>query len=337
MASQAGGRLRSRLDAVWYGGRRPGLGLRALAGCYALTAALSALINKALASHPGVPVIVVGNLAVGGTGKTPLVIRLLEVLAGAGFRPGVVSRGYRSRAGAGPVFVSPGSSAREVGDEPLLIHRRSGVPVAVGSRRARAAKALRERHPVDVIVSDDGLQHYRLERDLEIAVIDGERGLGNGRLLPAGPLRERPNRLESVDYVVVNGGPCQPGSVPMSMELASPVSLSAGRPREFAKFGPDPVIAMAGIGHPERFFAQLEDRGLRLERRPFPDHHEYRAADLDGCAGREVMVTEKDAVKLAAHAGDNFWSVPANARLPAGFERALVSRVAELKRGNHPT
>ncbi len=324
------------LDAVWYGSKPPGLGLRALELCYALLAPLHRAAGRLLATHPGVPVVVVGNLTAGGAGKTPLVIRLVELATAGGLRAGVVSRGYRSRAGTGPRFVETSSSAEAVGDEPLLIRRKTGVPVAVGSKRVGAARALSARHRLDLIVSDDGLQHLRLKRDMEIVVIDGMRGFGNRRLLPAGPLRERPERLKSVDYVVINGGPADRGQVAMTLELEPAISLVGGRTRPLAEFRGAPVVALAGIGHPERYFRALEQRGLRLERRAFPDHHAYQASDLAGCGDRPVLMTEKDAVKLGGFAGANCWAVPVRARLPEEFEHELSARftaLAQARRG----
>jgi tetraacyldisaccharide 4'-kinase len=283
----------------------------------------------------GVPVVIAGNISVGGTGKTPLVLWLAHLLRRNGMQPGIVSRGYRGSA-THPLEVTAASDPAEVGDEPLLLARRSGCPVWIGRDRVAAAQSLLAAHPTcDVIISDDGLQHYRLARDVEIAVVDGDRGLGNGLLLPAGPLREPASRLDSVDAVVVNGrGPSSalhPSTSSARTEFRA--STSAGR-REFSMqlegsrflslVGPDRVVhaehfkgkrvyAIAGIGHPPRFFAHLEALGLAFERRAFPDHHEYVASDIDFADADAVVMTEKDAVKCAAFARPIHWVLPVDA------------------------
>ncbi len=273
------------------------------------------------------PVIVVGNITVGGTGKTPLVIWLTQTLRGAGLRPGVVSRGYGGQARQWPQAVEAHSDPALVGDEPVLIARRTTCPVMVAPDRCAAIRALLARHDVDVIISDDGLQHYAMARDLEIAVIDGQRRLGNGWCLPAGPLREPATRLASVDWVVNNGGPAKPGEYLMRLEMTQAVNLRSGQRRPLADFGP--VHAVAGIGHPQRFFAQLRQQGLRLTPHPFADHHRYTAQELafDG----EVLMTEKDAVKCRHFAHEGLWYVPVQARLEPEFKTALLARLDALR------
>lgn len=251
-----------------------------------------------------VPVIVVGNLGVGGTGKTPLTIHLAQALRARGRRPGIVSRGYRGRA-VGPLAVDSRSDPAQAGDEPVVLARRAGCPVVVGRDRAAAAAFLLASHPeCDVILCDDGLQHYRLRRDVEVAVFD-RRGTMNGWCLPAGPLREPVERLREVDAVVFNGTPSPPPSTfgrpvfalrLLANAFARPEAPDV--PRTAAEFSGLRLHAVAGIGAPERFFAQLEGMGLDFEPHPFPDHHEYRAADL-AFVGDAILTTEKDAVKLA--------------------------------------
>ena len=263
-------------------------------------------------SRLSVPVIVVGNITVGGTGKTPLVIWLASFLTREGFRPGIVSRGYGSGSDAAR-RVTRDADASSVGDEPLLLARRTGCPMWIGKDRAAAAKALLRSDPAcNVIVSDDGLQHYALARDLEIAVIDGTRGLGNRLMLPAGSLREPPSRLRSVDAVVVNGDDCPgfPDSPAIAMKLEG---------REFHNLlNPDHIVdasrfynqrlhAVAGIGNPQRFFDHLAALGLRFEAHAFPDHHPYSAQDLAFAHADAVLMTEKDAVKCAAFAAETYW------------------------------
>ena len=278
----------------------------------------------------GAPVVVVGNITVGGTGKTPLVLWLAALLQRHGLRPGIVSRGYGGRATrATPVTAD--ADPRVVGDEPLLLARRSGCPVYVGRNRVAAAQALRAAHPAcNVIVSDDGLQHYRLRRDMEIAVIDGARGLGNGLLLPAGPLREPARRLTRVDAVVVNGEPHEawPGACRMQLEgtrfrnLRHPERIATARELEGRR-----VWAIAGIGHPPRFFAHLEALGMTFERRGFPDHHDYVEADLDLPGAEAIVMTEKDAVKCARFASDIHWVLPVDAAPDPQLEQLVLRKL----------
>lgn len=282
-----------------------------------------------------VPVLVVGNITAGGTGKTPLVIALAQGLRQAGYHPGIVSRGYGGH-GRLPRAVSPQSDPLDVGDEPVLLARESGCPVWVGRARALAAQALLARHPeVDLIISDDGLQHYALARDVEIVVVDGERGFGNGQLLPAGPLREPTWRLQTVDAVVINGGLAD---APLShhefaMRLEGEVLYNLRDPALEARpevFAGQTLLAMAGIGHPERFFAKLRALGLAIEPRPLPDHHRYTPADFREAAGQPIVMTEKDAVKCAAlAAGDEVWVLPVRAELDPRLLPALLAKLKE--------
>jgi tetraacyldisaccharide 4'-kinase len=256
-----------------------------------------------------VPVIVVGNLFVGGSGKTPLVLWLVEELQRRGYRPGVVMRGYGSRRQDSPRLVDASASAEEVGDEALLVARRGQCPVAISARRPEAARLLADRFTVDVIVSDDGLQHYRLGRDIEIAVIDADRELGNGHCLPMGPLREPPSRLRSVDLVVYNGSGS--GERPCRFELVP----RAPRPVCPSESGPEPkaggtVHAVAGIGNPDRFFATVKKMGFGVIPHPFPDHHRFRANDLRFGDSAPVLMTEKDAVKCTGLGVSGLWYVP---------------------------
>ncbi|MDR2113151.1 MAG: tetraacyldisaccharide 4'-kinase [Candidatus Accumulibacter sp.] len=293
-----------------------------------------------------VPVIVVGNLTVGGSGKTPLVLWLVERLRERGWRPGIVSRGYGGEGGEGgavrPVF--PASDAARVGDEPLLLARRSGVPVFAGRDRVAAGNALLAAHPeCDVLVSDDGLQHYRLERRVEIAVFD-RRGAGNGRLLPAGPLREPPGRLAGVTAVVLNGGgdareyrsvaPC------FSMHLAGQCFVALEDRRKTcpaAELRGKSLHAVAGIGDPSRFFSQLAGLGLEFSPHAFPDHHVYREEDLAFARGGVLLMTEKDAVKCAGLALPETWVLPVEARIDdAPDGSSLLDTILEKLNGRTP-
>ena len=273
----------------------------------------------------GCPVIVVGNLAVGGTGKTPLVIAIAKILAARGVRVGVICRGYRGMARRWPRKVRPDSDPDRVGDEAVLLARRTGVPVAAGPNRIAAGRILRRRSKCDVILSDDGLQHLRLARDVEIVVIDGARRHGNGRCLPAGPLREPLGRLASVDLVVANGA-AAPGETEMRMEPGDAVSLTdASLTCPLDAFRGTPVHAVCGIGHQERFFRTLEERGLTLVRHPFPDHHPFREEEIRFSDDAPVLMTEKDAVKCERFAGPRHWYVPVDAVLSSELEARFLS------------
>lgn len=282
------------------------------------------------------PVVVVGNITVGGTGKSPLVLWLADFLGGRGMRPGIIARGYGGASHA-PTPVPTGGDASAFGDESAMMARRSGAPVFVGADRVATARALLAAHPgCDVILSDDGLQHYRMGRAVEIAVIDGARGLGNGFVLPAGPLREPPGRLASVDAIVVNisqssGVVVTTGSPPsFAMKLAGAEFCSLVNPAH--RVGPEhfanlTVHAVAGIGNPGRFFAQLKRLGLKTVEHPFPDHHAFTAADLAfGDAGHIVM-TEKDAVKCSRFASERHWVLPINAEIDPAFGAWLLKKL----------
>jgi tetraacyldisaccharide 4'-kinase len=273
------------------------------------------------------PVVVVGNITVGGTGKTPIVIALVEALRRAGLRPGVVSRGYGATHGDFPRRVSADSSAGDCGDEPLLIFRRTGCPCVVSPDRPEAVRALLAQADVDIVISDDGLQHYALERDLEIVVVDKDAGLGNGFCLPAGPLREPPSRLAEVDQVLYRGSEDPADGV--SYRIEGLVNLVNGEHRALdAAAFPDWVVALAGIGRPQQFFNTLRGAGLQLETRVFPDHHAYVADDFADLPSRPLIMTEKDAVKCQGLVGDNAWYLKISAVLPD----ALINRVVTLAR-----
>ncbi len=277
------------------------------------------------------PVIVVGNLSVGGTGKTPLTLWLAAALREAGESVGILSRGY-GRAAGGLLTVDPDSDWREVGDEPLLLRRRSGCPTVVSADRARGAQRLAQLG-AGVVLCDDGLQHLRLARDLEIVVIDGARGFGNGRLLPAGPLRELPRALGRAGLAVVNGLPAHASLTGLAslvrMDLTFQEAQALGGPgrRALAEFVPGPVHAVAGIGNPQRFFTQLRAQGLTLIEHPFPDHHPLTATELDFRDGRPVLMTEKDAVKCGSIAAPGLWFVPVTAQFSAQGAAQVLGRV----------
>ena len=277
----------------------------------------------------GCPIVVVGNLSAGGTGKTPLVIAIAMLLARRGLRVGVVCRGYRGSASRWPRQVRSDSDPNRVGDEAVLLARRTGGPVAAGPNRIAAARILFRRAKCDVILSDDGLQHLRLARDVEIVVVDGVRRHGNGRCMPAGPLREPLGRLASVDLVVVNGA-ARSGELEMQLVAGDAVSLvDAGQTRPLDSFRGAPVHAVCAIGHAERFFRTLEAHGVTIVRHPFPDHHPFREAEIRFPDGASVLMTEKDAVKCERFADARHWYVPVEAVLSSELEARLLAILRE--------
>ena len=291
-----------------------------------------------------VPVVIVGNVTVGGAGKTPLVIALIGALRSRGFVPGVVSRGYggsdtRDDGAIAAVDPSAVDAADRLGDEPVLIARRTGAPVFVGKHRTEAARALLTTHPeVDVLLSDDGLQHYALARDFEIAVFD-ERGAGNGRMIPAGPLREPISRLGEVDAIVLNGPdaplPKMPADVvprnpPFRMELVAGEAYGVNDPtrvRAIGSFRGRRLTAAAGIGNPERFFAMLRATGLSFHRMVLSDHHRYRSNPFEWRNSEAVLMTEKDAVKCVRFDEARMWAIPVTARVDDALVDAIIARI----------
>jgi tetraacyldisaccharide 4'-kinase len=272
-----------------------------------------------------VPVIVVGNITVGGTGKTPLIICLAEFLKKSGYRPGIISRGYGGKAESWPQWVSAESDPKLIGDEALLIAKQTGCPLVVGPLRVEAAKALLKQADCDVILSDDGLQHYALNRTIEIAVIDGERRFGNGYCLPAGPLREPIERLQSVDLVVVNGQEAEENQFTMQLVGNTLINLVTGEQKSLDKFKGVECHALAGIGNPERFFEVLASAGLIFKSQSFPDHYQFQNHDIQYSDNKPVLMTEKDAVKCSAFAGIKHWYLPVKAVPETGFTEQLLN------------
>jgi len=338
------------LNKVWYGGDKPPVWLRALIPVYRGGFWLDKKFKSARqpAGLKGRAIVVVGNVVAGGSGKTPLVIRLCQLTRQAGYRPAVISRGYGRSSGV-LAEVSKDSSPAEIGDEPLIIARRSGAPVVVAADRCAAAQFLFDRG-ADLVISDDGLQHHRLPRSLEICVVDGERGFGNGELLPAGPLREPPSRLNNVDFVLINGAPdALPGQpVPgdlvgrhgdaVRMELAPGLlhALNGTETWRLSQFAGCRVNAIAGIGNPDRFFRVLQQAGLQTKNHAFPDHHAFTRQDFSALEqGLPVLMTEKDAVKCRGLGLDNAWFLAVEAMLPASWESAFLQRLdAGLAQGS---
>ena len=327
--------------AWWHDGSTPPWYSRVLAVLYGnLTALRRSAYRRGWLRRlrTGAPVVVVGNIVAGGTGKTPLVIALVERLRAEGWNPGIASRGHGREDEATPRWVDADSAASQVGDEPLLIARATGAKVRVDRDRVAAAKAL-VAAGCDVIVCDDGLQHYRLARDIEIEVQDARRRYGNGRLLPAGPLREPVERAADCDFRVLNLGVASEadaqrdsdfGEWPMRLQVGSAQPLHGGRAQPLSAFAGQRVHAVAGIGDPERFFSMLREAGIAVVPHAFPDHHAYVAADFEFGSRLPVLMTVKDAVKCADLTDAQAFMVPVDAVLPEAFWSGLLERLSAL-------
>jgi tetraacyldisaccharide 4'-kinase len=332
--------MEQRLTKLWYRDTAGPSLLQPLSWLYAtaIRVRATAYARRWLTTHHvDKPVVVVGNLTVGGTGKTPLVIWLARHLTERGLRVGIVSRGYGSEAAEAPRQVNETSNWQDVGDEPLLLYRGTQCITLIGRDRVAAAQALVTRG-VDVIVSDDGLQHLRLARDCEIVVIDGTRGFGNGRMLPAGPLREPVSHVADADVIVINGTAehssllrvvsIEARALQMTLLPGDAVRLDGREPpRSLEAFRGRSVHAVAGIGNPARFFRDLRARGLDVIEHAFPDHHPFAAHDLSFGDDLPVLMTEKDAVKCASFADPRLWSVPATATFSEAQARELLDHV----------
>lgn len=316
----------------WYSPRAP-LWLLPLSWLFSLLVRLRRLAYRSgvfRSERLPVPVIVIGNISVGGAGKTPLVVWLVKQLQLAGYRPGIITRGYGGQAQQWPQQVTPESDPVMVGDEPVLLAQRCGCHIVAAPDRVAAARALLQNSACDIVISDDGLQHYRLQRDVEIVVVDGARRFGNGHLLPAGPLREPLSRLQQVDHVVANGA-AQSGEVKMQLVPGRLISLSDdNRSAALAEFHGQQVHAVAGIGNPGRFFELLKNSGLSVIEHPFPDHHGFAAGDLSFGDDLPVLMTEKDAVKCRPYADGRMWYLPVEAQLDESFARSLMQRIKNL-------
>lgn len=279
--------------------------------------------------HFPVPVIVIGNITVGGTGKTPLVIWLANFLKTKGFNPGIVSRGFGGKKQFLPCWVDSQSDPQMVGDEAVLLAKRSHCPVIISVNRVAAVRELLAKKDCDVVLTDDGLQHYRLARDIEIAVIDGERGFGNHCFLPAGPLRESPRRLKKVDFVVHHR---EEKNGILTMQLFGNEFLSVNNENEYLQIenlSNKTIHAVAGIGNPGRFFSVLREKGLQVIEHVFPDHHLYCAADFYFSDLLPIIMTEKDAVKCKSFADERFWYLPVEVKIDKRFQVALLSKLLD--------
>lgn len=324
------------VEDLWYGKHPLSIVLAPLAWCYQLAMTLRRLMYQSgilPIQRLDVPVIVVGNIVAGGTGKTPLVIWLADYLQDKGFHPGIVSRGYKSKVKRWPQQVRKDSNPELVGDEPVLLARRTNCPVAIAPNRHTAAEALIEHEDVDIIICDDGLQHYALARDIEIAVIDGVRRHGNGRCFPAGPLRESANRLKNVDMIVCNTGAVR-GEFEMEYVLQQLHSVSDENKRcDIGQFANQTIHAIAGIGNPAKFFASLRGRGLRLIEHEFPDHYQFKTEDIHFDDGLPVVMTEKDAVKCTEFASAEHWFLSINVKMTNAFHHRLTILLKDISNG----
>jgi tetraacyldisaccharide 4'-kinase len=320
-------------EKIWYGNARFAPLLVPFSYLYQMAMVLRRSLYRLGLFHQdgvSVPVIVVGNLTVGGTGKTPFVIALAKWLEEQGERPGIVTRGYGGRSKHYPVLLSEQSDLAEVGDEALLIARQTGCPVMVDPRRVRAAQALVAQTDCTIVISDDGLQHTQLARDIEILLVDGRRRFGNELLLPAGPLREPLTRIQQVDFVV-SKGQAMPDEYSMEFHYGEITNLRDPSLKLSPTSNPQLAFAFAGIGNPQLFYEQLDHLGFSLRKHSFPDHYQFTGTDFAFTDSVPVIMTEKDAVKCTAFAQSNWWYLPITATLPTGFWQAFTKRLQEVK------
>ncbi|WP_269618344.1 tetraacyldisaccharide 4'-kinase [Zhongshania sp. BJYM1] len=311
--------VEQRINAAWYG--RPAW-LLLLLPLMVLFRVVASLRRYVITSRScGAPVIVVGNISVGGSGKTPAVLALAEFCRNRGFRVGIVSRGYGGKAPYYPYLLDENSTPSMAGDEPCLISRRSGLPVAIAPDRLAAATLLVEQQQCDIIISDDGLQHYRLARDIEVLLVDGQRGFGNGYCLPVGPLREPIERASTVDLTIINGGSDTLVGYTMTLTGDTALNLVSGEKCDLCDWPESQrrIHAVAGIGNPSRFFTALRNKGFDVIEHPFADHHAFRSVDVSFDDTHPVIMTEKDAVKCAPFALENTWSLPVDADIDTAF------------------
>lgn len=324
------------IEKIWSGQSPLWILLLPLSGLYGLVSNLIRLsyrLGLRKSWRAPVPVVVVGNLTAGGNGKTPVVVWLVEQLQQRGIRVGVVSRGYGGKARHYPLVLDGHTSSDEAGDEPVLIFQRTGAAVAVSPVRCEAVQALLAGNQPQIIITDDGLQHYALARDYEIVVVDGIRRFGNGWWLPAGPMRERESRLRDVDAVITNGGTPQTGEIAMHLAPSLAVNLLTGEKRDASTL--TEVVAMAGIGHPPRFFATLEKLGVTpVNTHGLADHQALTESDVAALARPEqtLLMTEKDAVKCRAFAHANWWYLPVDAQIASPAAEKLLTDILSLLR-----
>jgi tetraacyldisaccharide 4'-kinase len=332
--------LKEFIENIWYSKHPLGLLLLPLSWIYTLIIVLRRLCYQSgliAVNQIDAPVIIVGNISVGGTGKTPLVIWLAEYFKRKGFKPGIVSRGYGGKLSGKTQQVRADSDPLLVGDEPVLIAKRTTCPVAIAIQRRKAAEELIEHRGCNLILCDDGMQHYSLGRDIEIAVIDGQRRFGNKHCLPAGPLREPIGRLKTVDFVVSKYIASR-HEYKMEYHYGDLVSLTdSTKTIPVSSLGGQSVHAVAGIGNPDRYFSYLRNHKLKLIMHDFPDHHSFTVDDVKFNDGLTVVMTEKDAVKCAAYATEQHWYLPITATLPESFTYRLDTLMKEIINGQKTT
>ncbi|HTN32932.1 MAG TPA: tetraacyldisaccharide 4'-kinase [Marinobacter sp.] len=333
--------MTSLVDRLWYGKSRPLRFLAPLSWLYlAIAASRRRKAWRAMDGSLPVPVIVIGNITAGGTGKSPLTSWLATELKAAGWQPVIISRGYGGKSSRYPLLVNPDTDPAVAGDEPVMLAQSTGCPVVVDPQRKRGANWALGQKLGNILICDDGLQHYSLPRDIELAVFDGVRGIGNGAIIPVGPLREPVSRLSSVDYVVINGGGTVPGDAldsfrgiehpqihAMALEPLSLVHVKTGKTRAVNELHGQSVRAVAGIGNPGRFFDTLKGLGALVEEVPFSDHHGFKASDLKTSPGQWLLMTSKDAVKCRKIAPDNAWALPVHARMSPEFLAQIMSDI----------
>ena len=317
--------LQRILENIWY---KKGSGkylLLPLSALYCSINRLQRWLQTPKRNNLPCPVIVVGNITVGGTGKTPLTIYLVKLLQQQGYKPAIITRGYGGKAKKWPLQVTADSNIKMVGDEALLMAIRTGVPVYAGPKRLETIDKCLRSHYCDVVISDDGMQHYKLPRDIQIAVIDGERKLGNELCLPAGPLREKKERLKKCDLIVVNGEKHeQTNWIEMKMSGLKLINIKTGKTKQLKNFAKQNINAVTGIGNPQRFYHTLEQAGIKLQQYSFPDHYSFKPNDLKFDNDFPILMTEKDAVKCKLFADDNCWYLPVDAQLEKSFDTIFI-------------
>ena len=327
-------RLQQWLESIWYGKGRGRLLLMPLSYIYSAINNYQRKVETRNLVKLSCPVIVVGNITVGGTGKTPLTIHIVKLLQKEGYKPAIITRGYGGKATVWPQVVNADSDASIVGDEAVLMAQRTSVPVYAGANRLESIEQLLKAHDCNVIVSDDGMQHYKLPRDIQIAVIDGKRQLGNGYSLPAGPLREKKERLDSCDLIVMNGKSSleknthRENQFEMTLSGQILINLFSNEEKPLSDFSDLEVQALTGIGNPQRFYSTLKAYGLKLTENSFPDHFAFEENDLSFSDDSIVIMTEKDAVKckLLIGSAKHYWYLPITARLSNNFDDALLGK-----------
>lgn len=325
------------LEKRWYSNQPAPFFLKPLSCLYRFLAEKKKKNDLLQQWQAPVPVIIVGNISVGGTGKTPVTLYLVELLRSEGYNPGIISRGYKSSAKHFPFDVSKATAASEAGDEPFMLHHKSSCPVVIDPDRPQAAQYLLDNYACDILISDDGLQHYRLGRDIEITVVDGQRGLGNHCLLPSGPLRELPDRLNSVDFVISNGKKANlDDKIEQYLMTLKPVGFRSVVSNEFIPaedWAIKKVHAVAGIGNPDRFFSTLRDElGLDIVEHPKPDHHTYQQSDFCFTEPLPIIMTEKDAVKVKQLPLVDAWMLEVSACIDDSLKIRLLQALQQMKK-----